>query len=1092
MAARDLTFVEDALAGPDLSLRRAALRAVRTLPVSDEAAAAVLADASAELRSALYRTLLHGGRETLADRLLPVVRARWGDREAAMLLAACGGPVVSRWLPELAHAVTSWKTLGKRHPAVVLDVAERELGAGGAWRWRRRRADVLASSVHAQPERVLTLLELHDLGGHAAELPSAVLGALFKADAVRTARLIGGSRRWHRPPAVLKAHLRVCSDQELSGLVRTDSDRIAEVMKALPPGRREAVFDAVSALPSASYSLWALPLLGLLPAERAAAEARRMLEWHASAWHSSRSMASDPDLPLRLTSYLPYEEAAGPVTDAATGGDPRRRSLARTLLVECTARTGDPALFAALVSGLAQRMTGERDPLRGALLTTLAGLRPALFTDACAPALEKIAADAVEARDSSPATRDALRSLAGRVLRHHRDAALTAWALGVYEKLVARFGADGLGLPPAAASRPVRARRRRVHHGGEPAPHRLDLVLRRGQEQQLLEELRPHLLAARQQRDYRLVVALARLFGRRSRHLGEVQDGLREAILQAPESCAREAADLWLAEAGERDERVAALVREDPSTLILPRVWRTVAERRTDLLVPLLRGDRRGHLAGANALWVPEISSGTVGRWTPAQRASVRALLTGIAGHAGAVLAVRTSAVRAMAFVPGDPATLATWASAEETVLAEAALEALGGTDTPAEALTALFPHARGRSSPVAVAAIARCCRAMPPSLLGPVLEQALFGPDSKVTLRKEAVRQLSRNRPPGAVDLLLRAWDEPDLHRDVRVAVAVALRSMPEDRRSLEALTEAAGRHAGELMLRTLFQAQPWEYAPAHRSGYADLVRRLLAAADGPGVRFRGARAFATWAPWYRGGFDQIIEAVADPVAPGDAADMQVFLALLKTGTIREQTLDVLRSLITGRPDSTEPDRVGCDSPARERMKLIVGRLSDGNSHADEREPWRAALARDAVSLLAADPFHLPQAAEICVALLPIPHTRQKAAEPGELGDGLCELADLLRGRPVLTVQTSTSIERRLRSYRGTTRVEPAELLAAARSLIAQDHLAADLLAVTVTRTGGERAGWTSEWRETLHGLRLSARPEVSQRAWDIAVHRP
>jgi hypothetical protein len=379
----------------------------------------------------------------------------------------------------------------------------------------------------------------------------------------------------------------------------------------------------------------------------------------------------------------------------------------------------------------------------------------------------------------------------------------------------------------------------------------------------------------------------------------------------------------------------------------------------------------------------------------------------------------------------------------------------------------------------------------MPPSLLGPVLEEALFGPDSKVTLRREAVRQLSRNRPPEAVDLLLRAWDEPHLHRDVRVAVAAALRRMPEDRRSLEALTEAAGRYAGELMLRTLFQAQPWEYAPADRSGYADLVRRLLTAADGPGVRFRGARAFATWAPWYRGGFDQIIEAVADPAAPGNDADMQVFLALLRTGTIREQTLEVLRRLITSRPDSTEPDKLGCDSPGRKRLKLIVGQLGNANLLRDEQEPWRAALARKAVSLLATDAFHLPEAAEISVALLPIPDGRRNAPGPGEIGDGLCELADLLSGRPVLAVQTATSIERRLHSYRGTTRIEPAELLAAARRLIAKDHLAADLLAITITRTGGEQADWTPEWRETLHGLRRSARPEVSQQAWAIAVHR-
>ncbi|WP_143220691.1 hypothetical protein [Actinomadura sp. CNU-125] len=62
MAARDLPYIERVLAGPDLELRRAALRAVRTLPVADDAAAAVLDDAPANLRRAFYRMLRRGDR----------------------------------------------------------------------------------------------------------------------------------------------------------------------------------------------------------------------------------------------------------------------------------------------------------------------------------------------------------------------------------------------------------------------------------------------------------------------------------------------------------------------------------------------------------------------------------------------------------------------------------------------------------------------------------------------------------------------------------------------------------------------------------------------------------------------------------------------------------------------------------------------------------------------------------------------------------------------------------------------------------------------------------------------------------------------
>ena len=107
-----------------------------------------------------YRTLLHAGRSALADRLLPEVRERWGDREAAALLPACSGPVVAGALPGLAHAVGAWRALGRRHPGPVLDAAE-EMAASAAhpwiW-WRRRGAGIEAAAEHV-PTRVLALLE---------------------------------------------------------------------------------------------------------------------------------------------------------------------------------------------------------------------------------------------------------------------------------------------------------------------------------------------------------------------------------------------------------------------------------------------------------------------------------------------------------------------------------------------------------------------------------------------------------------------------------------------------------------------------------------------------------------------------------------------------------------------------------------------------------------------------------------------------------------------------------------------------------------------------------------------------------------------
>ncbi|MFG1688711.1 hypothetical protein ACGFNP_51795 [Nonomuraea sp. NPDC049269] len=1094
MAARDLDFIQEVLAGPDMGLRRAALRAVRTLPVPDPTVAAALQDAPTELRLALYRTLAQSRRQVLAESLLPDVHARWGDREAAALLPACGVRIVARWLPELAHAVTSWTALAKRHAGAIMSVAEEELSTGvPAWTWWRRRGGGVELASLAAPARLLALLERHDLRHNLLRFPGTVLNALFRADSARTRRLLvdASTTSWAGPPKALLRHLRSGSDAEILRLASADDGLgLGLVLRWLPPARRAAIFEAAAEQRGGSTGLWAMRLLRWLPAESAGAEARRMLAWHDSVWHSARSRLDDPDIPLKLTSYLPYEEAVGPLREAAVGGDPRRRGLARTLLVRCTARTRDRAALHGLLADLALRTVNEQDPLRRDLLTALGDISPVLFDDSCAETLDRIATDAVDAPDSSPATQEALRNLAGRILRHHDPAiapALTAWALGAYGKLVARHGADGL---PSRTLQSSPAYHRRYAPDAPVEPHRLDRVLRAGQEHDLLAVLRPHLRAARERADFTLAVALAHALGRRSWALAELQDDLRAAIRTAPEPLAREAADLWLtrphnrrpanaaaerAEQVERTERVVELVREDPSAVTLPAVWRTVARHRTDLLLPLLDGNHGGRFA--DLAWVPPIGGGDAGRWTPDQRDRIHARLAATVQDEQLAIATRVAAIQATGRISDGLDLLTAWANREETVLAEAAIAAMAKAGMPGQAVAVLLDQAGGQASRVAVAALARRCRAVSPSQLGPLLEQALTAPGSKVTLRKLAARQLGHNRPPGAVDVLLRAWADPGLHQDVRVAVASVLRGMPEDPRTLDALGEAVGRHTDELMLRTLFQAHPTEYAPGVRPRYADLVRRLLMAADLPGVRFRGSKAFGLWAPWYRGGFEEIIEAAADPGTNEQV--MEVFLALLRTGAIRFQTLDVLARLAAAVPG--EDFR----TPARGRVAAITASLAVMQ---DEAEPWQRRLARDAMGVLAVQPLLLPHVVRLAVALLPT--DTDGDGEPAGFGDALCALADLLRDRPVLAARTAYGeISELFSDYRRRQAMPISAALPSARRLADRGDLAGALFALSLTQAGGRRTDWAPPWREILRDLRDSPHLEVRQQAWDTSV---
>jgi hypothetical protein len=159
---------------------------------------------------------------------------------------------------------------------------------------------------------------------------------------------------------------------------------------------------------------------------------------------------------------------------------------------------------------------------------------------------------------------------------------------------------------------------------------------------------------------------------------------------------------------------------------------------------------------------------------------------------------------------------------------------------------------------------------------------------------------------------------------------------------------------------------------------------------------------------------------------------------------------------------------------------------------------------------MLAAE--HLPEAARLGVALLPVPkradadaagpesgssgagggpvaEAAEGDAKAARLADHLGELADLLANRPVLATRTAKLVASRFHDYRSHSNADPALLLATLRSLSGRTDLAAGLFAVTLTRIGGDHTGWPGEWREVLWHWRDSSQPEVAQDAWNVIM---
>ncbi|MCI4041143.1 hypothetical protein [Streptomyces sp. TRM75563] len=1059
-AGRDAEWIAAHLADEDAVVRGHALRAARTLGVPDTAYEKAFVDAPAAVRRHLVRAVVADRRTALADRLITVLRDTWGDIEAARLLPACSAATVESLLPELLRSTACWSSLGHHHPGPVLDSAEDELTrlpASGrdAWWQRYGHPRGIAAATAALPHRVLDLLERFGPSRLPADLHRR-LGRLVAADPVRVARLA------IRPDVCAHLH-RALSGTELRRLVRAlpepllvelgrsapdPTGPLVRILRALPPGRRTALHEAVTEIrgEGASGSTTDTRLLDALPRNGVVAVARRAAE---------RARArGDAAAVLDATSYLPFDEGRPPLLAATRGPAADDRARAWSLLVGSAGRSGDPAGVATVLEDLL-RLRNEQDPVRSAALTALTGVDPALFTDAVEPLLDRVAADAVEARDSSAATRSALGALAVGVLREHavtgqRD--LLNWALRTLVRITGTSGSADLG--------------------------RLDRSLRRGQEHTVFDALRPWLEAGAERSDYGLVLALARAVGRRADAMPGLQDLLWQAVNYGEPSAARSAAALWLQAPAGRDGRVERLLARHPSAIALPEVRRAVTARRTDLLEAYLDGTPpRGRFLAPGTSWTLGVAGAE--RWTPRQqRAALRAVERTVADEKLPLYA-RTAALGQLARIPGRGAD-AVRARTEDrdVVVAESALAALAHTDRPADALPDLLAHTGDDRARVAVYAARRAAARTRPSELAPLLAARTAPGSGKVTSRKEMVRLAADLLPRAeAAGLLADAYAQPGQHLDVRAACVAAGTPLLGDVRMWEVTEDAAG---GERALRVaVLRAHPTELHPALRPRYARLIQDLCRTDDDT-LAVLAHTALVPWLPWAPHAAAVLVEAVTDLDRRGRwRPAAEALAAAARTTPEAVGSLNRALSLLaTGETaDDAGAER---DRPARRRIGHLARTLALWSGTNDRQV---AAVLAEAGRTLATHRDLVPDAVALLARSLDL------AGDPDTLHTGLVTLAALHTGRPALAARTAQTVGRRVVGYRGAEIGDPDTLLLVVARLAATGDPAEGLFAAELTVACGQRTGWTGPWRTQLRMLRQHPSDDVRDVAYAEAT---
>ncbi|MGC4813375.1 hypothetical protein ACLQ29_22845 [Micromonospora sp. DT228] len=1053
----DHAAVRLALGDPDRVIRSVAVKAgLRGGWLAGADLLALVRDAPADLRSLVYRSLRRLRRPAIADGLVDGVWDRFGAAEVATLLPACGPDTVRRLLPAVEHTVPGWGPLARRHGDVLLEHAEEVLAGLGprernTW-WTTHSSGVLLAG-RKRPRHALTLLERYAPTDY---LPGGLTayGPLAAASPQRVlAMLIAPSRagwvpyQW-LPPALLRRLVRLPDAElvELGRRVRGHNNSLDRLLAAVAPSRRGVLYDAVHDGVETAAEIPDPPLIEVLPRAWRAREARRVLALDRVR-HDAAAVRS-------WSAFLPWPEASAALGPGLGAADAQERAVAYELLLAAARRSGDPAAVAEAVARLA-RLRNEQDSVRAAALTALAELSRLLRADSV-EALTQLTVDATTTRDASSRTLAALGSLAVGVLgQHHDDPPLLGWALKTLDRL---FG--GHRLPPLPP---------------------LDETLRHGQEEMVFDRLRPWIEAGMSRGRCTELFAVTRALGRRAWRLPQLQELLRRA--GTPGTVApvvREAVELWLADPTTRAQRVEQVLARDLSTITFPTVWRAVSTRRTDLLDRvLLDPPPRGAFLTADARWVPGPPVHAE-RWLPRQQQAYVRLLEQVAADAGTPRHGRAAAIQAAAPIPGVGRDLVLrYAASADVTLAEAALGALPWTDRPDEALPLLLAHADDDRARVALYAAGRAARFIRPSDLLTPLSRVALG-RGKVTSRKASLRLLGQFGPPATMPVLLAAWQLPDQHRDVRVAVVAAARQRLPAPESWVILEEAAtgGPEEAQIVLTT----SPEQVAGPDRPRYGALVALACASPD-HGVARSAWPRMAQWMPWAPDLSDLVTAALTDLGGHSAWPSAHPIVGAMLDHPDRPER-DVLSTALRALVgiDEADPDDGGpfADRPARRRVDAILGQAGawarSAESHRDR------ALAQAAARELGQHPAYVAEAATLLTALL-----RLSGTTPEQITADVVEIAELVAGRPALAARLADLLSQRTARW-SPVAPDPDLVLATARTLAARGEATTGLFAVALVHEGRAR-GWAEAWRDLLRSLRRHPVADVRDGAFDICM---